>query len=312
MLERIRAWQAESSALSSSALHALRLSEVLLETFTLRLTEMLETASSTLAEMDPHDPARDVFEAWQLMAFTVVDPESVVAQTESLPAGSVSRDPPDFALAMRTAARSIALLAAERIEDAHVAARSATGWAAPGSGSFDMAGSHLLWMEHTEGLERSVEADRTLESTEIRHLSNRLAVAAAVGSAEPIAQRAAKVCRLATSGSRRGTLYEESIYIAAFAWLAFEAGDIDRADALLERFVSADPATGTAAVRAMDRISRERTGEPITRDELLERMFAPDVHQVMPRLLPKLLAQELSRWGDHDQGRTLSGSPGVA
>ena len=81
-----------------------------------------------------------------------------------------------------------------------------------------------------------------------------------------------------------------------FAGLALEEGDYERARRLLDAFATIDPGSGTAGVRALDRLSRATTGEEISSEAVLLHLLGPDTPDRLRRTIPAVLDEELAYW----------------
>ncbi len=99
MLERVQELRAHVEDLSPSARTALWEAQMWLETFTFRLADMLHTATDALDDLAETDPSRRIFLAYRLLAMTIVDPVSVISDTDELLPGLVEglRRPHDYA-----------------------------------------------------------------------------------------------------------------------------------------------------------------------------------------------------------------------
>jgi hypothetical protein len=271
---------------------------VWLQTFTFQMMEMMTTAIDALAAMPADDPSRRLFEAYRLLALTPVDPDAAIAETDELipvVLEQVTRSH-DYSLAFIFLARSIALLAVQRIEEAREAARSAVRWAAPGTGGYHSALSHLLWMEYTEELGHGPEFELVKDFSPTDFGLQQVRIAVAISSEATVEERAAKLAALARSRPLGGLLYEESLFSVPFAWLAIEEGNFDRARRLLDAFATMDPGSGTAGVRALDRVAKETTGEALTPEAELLHLVGPTVPDRLRRTIPAVLDDELAYW----------------
>lgn len=300
MLAEVHELRTGGVDLSRAGRTALWAAEMWLQTFTFRMGDMLQTSIDALADLPVDDPSRRLFEAYRLIALTVVDPDAVVIDTDRLIPElerTLDRDH-DYAMSFMILARSVALLSVEDIAGAHAVALDALRWAAPGSGGFDTSLAYLLWMEYTEGIPRGPELTEA-RALGVTHYSQiRVGVAAAVALDAPVDRRAADVVELARWRPLGSQVFEESHFIVAFAWLALEEHRYDRAAHLLGAFATIDPGSGTAGVRALDRLALTQTGESITREELLLRFIDPSAHERLARSVPLALADELAYWDD--------------
>ncbi len=298
MLTRVQELQSHADELSPGARTALWAAQVWLHTFTFQMMEMMTTAIDALAAMPTDDPSRRLFEAYRLLALTPVDPDAVIAETDKLVPDvleQVTRSY-DYSLAFIFLARSIALLAVQRIEEAREAARSAVRWVAPGTGGYHSALSHLLWMEHTEGLGHGPEFELVKDFSPTDFGLQQIRIAVAISSDAAVEERAARLAALARSRPLGGLVYEESLFSVPFAWLAIEEGDFERAQRLLDAFATIDPGSGTAGVRALELLARVTTGEGLTTEALLLHLFGPTAPDRLRRTIPAVLNEELAYW----------------
>ncbi len=304
MLEQVAEIGRHADDLGAGATLAQTITTVWLQTFTYQLAEALDTTGAALAALADDDPNRRLIEAFHLLPMTVVDPEWVVAEAERLLPRAIewAGEPYDYAVAMMACANAVALLADERIDEAYDKARLAVRWARPGSGVHDTVLPTLVWMEYTEGLAHGPEFDVAQATPWRDYALPRINIAAIMAADASIEERAARLCELARRRPLGAQMYEESLYLVPFAWLALEEGDTDRATQLLDVFATVDPGSGTAGVRALDRISRQTTGEPVAREELLARFLDPGLHDRLGPACPATLAAELERW-DQRLGR---------
>ncbi|MGK2929642.1 MAG: ATP-binding protein [Acidimicrobiales bacterium] len=298
MLEQVAEISRHAEDLGPVPSLALSVATMWLQSFTFRLPDLLVTSGVALEAMADTDPDRRLVEAFHLLPMTVIDPYSVVASAEGLLARAIdwAAEPYDYAVAMMAIAYAVGLLAVERIEEAHDMARLAVRWARPGSGGHDAVLATLVWMEYTEGLPHGPEFAVAEATPWHDYALPRINIAAAIAAAASVEQRAAELCELARRRPLGAQMYEESLYLVAFAWLALEEGDLDRASVLLDAFATVDPGSGTAGVRALDRIARETKGEPLSRDEMLARFVDPGLHDRLTTACPRALADELARW----------------
>ena len=298
MLARVQELRVHADDLSPGARTALWATQVWLQTFTFQMVEMLTTAMDALAALPADDPSRRLFEAYRLLALTPIDPDGVIADSDRLVPevlGQVTRSH-DYSLAFIHLARSIALLAVQRVDEAREAARAAVRWVAPGSGGYHSALSHLLWMEYTEQLGHGPEFDRVKTSSPTDFSLRQIRIAVAISSDASVEERAMRLAALARSRPLGGLIYEESLFSVPFAWLALEEGDYERARRLLDAFATIDPGSGTAGVRALDRLSRATTGEEISSEAVLLHLLGPDTPDRLRRTIPAVLDEELAYW----------------
>ncbi len=314
MLERVEELRAHAGDLSRSARTALWAAQMSLQSFTFRLAEMLQTTGDALDEIPEDDPSRRLFLAYRLLAMTIVDPDSVISETDALLPALIDQvhRRHDYSVAFVALARSVALLSAERTDEARTAARTAVRWAEPGSGGYDSVLSALIWMEYTEGLEHGPELE-AVRAAPLNQLGlMRIGIAATMASGAPVEHRASQLAALARRRPLGALMYEESLFTIPFAWLAIEEGDLARAERLLDAFATVDPGSGTAGVRALDRLLRARTGQPLGRHEMLLRFVDPAVHERLSEILPSTLAAELVYWDHRLAGVSDTGdAPGV-
>ena len=307
MLAEVRELRSRHAALSRAGRTASWVAQMWLQTFTFQLADMVQTANDALADLPGDDPSRRLFDAYRLMGSAVADPASVIVETDTLiPAllDTVDR-PHDSGTALIVVARSMALLSIPDFAGAHEAARLAFRWAAPGSGAYDAALAHLLWMEYTGGLPRGPELAEA-RALGVSHYSQlRVSVAAAIAMDAPIERRAAEILELARWQPLGSQIYDESQFIVAFAWLALEEQRSDRAAQLLAAFATIDPGSGTAGVLALERLARAETGEPVSPDEMLLRFIDPTVHERLARSVPLALSEELAYWDERLKVSTI-------
>lgn len=300
MLAEVRELRSRRAALSLSGRTALWVAQMWLQTFTFQLGDMVQTAIDALADLPDDDPSRRLFDAYRLMGSAVADAVSVIVETDTLiPALLETVDRPhDSGTALIVLARSMALLSVPDFVRAHEAARIALRWAAPGSGAYDAALAHLLWMEYTGGLPRGPELTEA-RALGVSHYSQlRVGVAAAIATDAPIERRAAEIMELARWQPLGSQIYDESQFIVAFAWLALEEQRSDRAAQLFAAFATIDPGSGTAGVLGLERLARAETGEPVSSDEMLLRFIDPSVHERLARSVPLALSEELAYWDE--------------
>ncbi len=298
MLARVQELRAHADGLSPGARTALWAAQVWLQTFTFQMVEMMTTAIDALAAMPADDPSRRLFEAYRLLALTPIDPDAVIADTDELVPYVLEQvtGSYDYSLAFIFLARSIALLAVQRVEEAREAARSAVRWVAPGTGGYHSALSHLLWMEYTEELGHGPEFELVKDFSPTDFGLQQVRIAVAISSDATVEERAARLAALARSRPLGGLIYEESLFSVPFAWLAIEEGDFERAARLLDAFATIDPGSGTAGVRALDHVARVTTGEPLTPDAVLLHVFGPTAPDRLRKTIPAVLDDELAYW----------------
>jgi predicted ATPase/class 3 adenylate cyclase len=308
LLAEVQELRSHDADLSRAGRTASWAAQMWLQAFTFQMGDMLQTAIDALADLPEDDPSRRLFDAYRLIALTVVDPDSVIVATAGLiPVllETIDRSH-DYAIAFIVLARSVALLSVNDVAGAHEAARLALRWAAPGSGGYDTVLSHLLWMEYTEGLTRGPELTEA-RSLGVSHYSQlRVGVAAAVAMDAPIERRAGEVVELARWHALGSQIYEESLFIVAFAWLALEEQRFDRAAQLLTAFATIDPGSGTAGVRALGRLALAETGESVGRDEMLLRFVDPSAHERLAHSVPLTLSKELAYWDERLRASSMS------
>jgi hypothetical protein len=298
MLARVQELRVHADELSSGARTALWAAQVWLQTFTFQMIEMMTTAIDALAAMPADDPSRRLFEAYRLLAMTPLEPDGVIAETDVLVPEvleQVTREH-DYSLAFIYLARSIALLAVQRVEEAREAARAAVRWVAPGTGGYHSALSHLLWMEYTERLGHGPEFELVRDSSPTDFGLRQIRIAVAISSDATVEVRAARLVALARSRPLGGLIYEESLFSVPFAWLAIEECDFDRARRLLDAFATIDPGSGTAGVRALEHLTRVTVGEELGPEGVLLHLFGPTAPDRLRRTIPAVLDDELAYW----------------
>jgi predicted ATPase/class 3 adenylate cyclase len=265
------------------------------------------TATAILADLGEDDPWRRFPEAWRAPILTLVDVHHVIVETDHLlpRATEQAGEPPDFSVSYMALARAVALQQdPARISEALEAARTAIRWATPGIATeFAVAG--LLMMEHIAGLEHGPELDAALTAPVVETGLPLASIAAALAWDAPAHERARRLARLARRRPLGRWMHEESPYLVAFAWLAIEAGDLDRAETLLEAFVPRDPVSGAAGITALQRVHSARTGATLRSREVAGRYLSPEVHDRLADLAPGVLDAELAAWD-----RELGAPPG--
>ena len=226
-------------------------SKLLLERGARDYGAVLQTAASMLGALAPGDPARPWFELWQCALTTAVDPGYGLDLVDAaLPDVHRSARPPcDWTLAQMLGTKATGLALLRRLEDADQVAAEAATWAPPGQESHDQALALRAWLGYLRGV--PMGDDLAGDIAGLAHDLGLAELSAAPGALCGGGTAHERAARLVEVARRRPKLDVATPYLLAFAWLALEVGDPERARALVAKAEMYDSSTEVALVHAL-------------------------------------------------------------
>lgn len=265
------------------------------------------TATAMEAALDLDDPARTWFTLWICAFTTAVAPEAGLALNEaSLPAARRSAEPPlDWTLSQFLGLRAVGLAMTGDLEQAAGVADEALAWAPDGQESRDQILALQAWFGYLRGvpMDPQLAADLAGQPHDLG-LAELCGAPGVLHGSGDVRARAARMVGLARS---RPSLDIAAPFLLAFAWLAIEAGELDRARHLLAHAELYDSSTQVALVHAWAAIEGW-TGEAWNegRDRVVSSYLAPK-HEEVARIGGRVLDEEVRRWADELTGVRRSG-----
>lgn len=215
---------------------------------------VLGTAAAMAAALDEDDPARSWFEVWGCALTTAVDPEGgLTATTAALPAArDAACAPLDWTLSQFLGTKATGLALLQQLDEAHDVAAEAACWAPIGQESRDQMLALLAWFAYLRGtpVDPALVADITAQDHDLG-LAELCAAPGALCSGGTIEERAARLIAVA---GRRPKLDVPTPHLLAFAWLAIEQGDRERARRLVAGAELYDASTEVALVHLLARV----------------------------------------------------------
>ena len=285
-----------SDALGPVAWRAANAALVFLTRLTRRYEACFETTERMLAALDVDDPARPWFAGWRAALTTAVAPEVGLAQSEEVleHAIRVGRPGDDGTVADVLIVMGTGLALVGRLPEARARVEEALGWCLVGSPGYDQAIGSLLWLDVIDGASPGPSVRAAVARQDLgAGLAQFCAAPAALCSDGSVAERAAELARRCRS---RPIGDVATPYLLAFAWLALEQGEPDRAGALVSVAEIYDSSTHLALVHLVARIEGWTDEEWRTRrDATIARYLSAD-HEPEAERGPAVLDAEVERW----------------
>jgi hypothetical protein len=218
-----------------------------------------------LARLDDDDPARAWFDLWRCALTTAVAPEPGLAEIEAAlpPVLARARPPTDWVASQLLSCKAAGLAMVRRLDEAGVAAEEALGLAPVGRESRDQALAMIAWLLYLRGrhADRDLLADISAQNQELG-LAELCGAPGVMCAAQPLGERAA---RLVAASHRKPPTDVPTPYLLAFAWLAVEGGDCERAARLAAVAELYDSSTQVSLLHLLARIEHW-TGESWARE----------------------------------------------
>ena len=242
------------------------------------------------------DPARSWFELWQCALTTAVDPEAGLGAVEAaLPAAErLARPPLDWTLSQLLGTKAAGLALLRRLDETHVVAAEAARWAPVGQESRDQALALQAWLGYLGG--RPVDHDLVAEIASQDHGLGLAELCAAPGVLHSGGTPMERGARLLALARERPPFDLATPFLLAFAWLALELDDHERARRLVANAELYDASTQVALVYALAAID-DRGPEEWTagRDAAVAHYLGPE-HELAIEHGAAVLDEELDRW----------------
>jgi predicted ATPase len=261
-----------------------------------RYTDVFATAETMIATLDNDDPARWWFDMWVCALTTAVAPTIGIERIErSLPKIiELATEPPDATVTGYLTSLTTGYASVGRLDDALRVARDALNWATDGREVRDQALANLLWILITR---RETGDDELLRACEHQvhdlGLAELCAAPAAICVAAPIDER---VRRLTAAARRRPPTDIPTPFLLAFAVLAVECNDFDRAAELAAASELYDSSTQIALINLLSQVQDwGRDTWDQQRDAALITYLSPEQETIARRGVAKL-NDEIARW----------------
>ncbi len=225
--------------------------KVALERLTRRYAECLETAVTMAAALEADDPSRTWFDMWRCALTTAVAPEAGVAEIEALlpRARDDARAPRDWILSQLLGSKATGLAMLRRLDEARTVAEEAVSRAPIGQESRDQALALLLWILYLTG---APCADSLHEDVAAQR--GELGLAELCTAPDALCAEGSTVdrgARLVAAARRRHPADVPTPFLLAFAWLAVEDDDHERAAALVAKVELYDASTQVALIHIL-------------------------------------------------------------
>jgi predicted ATPase/class 3 adenylate cyclase len=301
MLAQLDVLKERIDELSPSAARSVRGPLALLHAFTGSYAAALETSAESLALLSEDDPHRRFPEALVMMfSLPFVEPPRVLAETDEILERAIRHAgrPPDALISWMALSRAGALQGDRaRIESAREQARIGVQWA-PAGAPRQQAVAMLLLIEYLGGLERGPELAAAADEPIVGNEQPLIGVAAALAADAPVEERARRLSALARRRPLGLWMHEESPFIAAFALLALEEDDVDRAEALLKGWAPGNPGTAYAGLDAICEVTERRTGRRPSYGEVLGGYMTSELREQVAAIESAVLTDELAYWDE--------------
>lgn len=265
---------------------------------------VMTTAATMTEALAPDDPARSWFELWQCALTTAVDPGAGLAAVEAaLPdAERHARPPLDWTLSQYLGVKATGQALLGRLDETHTVAAEAARWAPVGQESRDQALALRAWLGYLDA--RPVDHDLVADVAAQDHGLGLAELCAAPGVLHSVGTPMERGERLLALARQRPAFDIATPFLLAFAWLALELDDRERARRLVANAELFDASTQVALVYALAAIEDWRPDEwTAGRDAAVASYLGPE-HELATEHGAAVLDDELDRWE-----RLLAGAP---
>jgi hypothetical protein len=282
--------------LEPTAWLAAQASKLLLDRGARDYGKVLGTAATVLEVLPAGHAARGWFEVWQCALTTAVAPEAGIAATDIAlrSARRHARPPLDWTVSQFLATKASGLAFLRRLDEADDVAAEAIEWAPPGQESRDQVLALQVWIGYLRGVPIGDDLARAVaRQGQALGLAELCAAPAILASGGTVRDRAG---RLVVSARRRPTLDIPTPYLLAFAWLAIEEGEVERAESLVACAELYDSSTALGLLHVLAAIGGWAEADwPLGHETMVGTYLGPG-HDALARQGAATLDEEVERW----------------